>query len=868
MVLDNFKTQMLIWDKAEQIIHDKYQANSGDSNGRKLRVQVLDGGSEVNLAGVQLHLAWRARGNKGQGLDALTPVDITKGIFEIAYTTEMLSHVGEVPASLVLIQSSGRTESSEFIIRIAKSIVDDDSVQSDNSFTALTSALVDVSQLEETYAPRLNQVTTQLAETATKAELSVERARIDNFTQLDSGTTTGDAELIDGRIGADGIPYTNIGNAIRGQISAITYTDKVSIGKSLSNFDGVYNNSYWGSQTRYVKPSAPLISVSLTTKVSTEKAVIRCRVWSDDKTKLLAETSATLTKTIGEIEIVTFKFDTVVTITDDNFYLSIWSENAKISLVSTPIYNSNLCSADTTKPNYYISVSGSTNGTSGWSPSPVTAYYADVNFYTQVLKLKVDSDTILPILKSDVLFFMPKKVYTWADGIIGDWLGKRNPKIGVYLDHAIPYNTDKGIINTVGFENVSQKNRLEFATPQPLDWTKANINNGLKKQEIEKTYSISGDRVNSVTGKITQISVRNDVGEDTFVANLTIGDSTVEGANAFITNVDGTQPWSTFWNEVARQFAMDSIEADSVDKYKFISLGTRTGKGGISTVEFLGKTRTITTATNGESGSKLADHLRYVTQKRPSQIVWDSLGLGNGTGSDYKGTSLQRDLIAKTNEVYLGTESNYNGNPFFDQNKTGNNRFSILKWLERYRTLDNTGKRLTLGNGTGTKINSENIDKINVCTPTHVTLQTGLNDWSQVSVEQYLADMDVFVNEIRTQLPNAKIAITLFPDDPGTYFRELYPNIMNCDMASLHNSTRPYITALQEHFESSEYVDLLPNYFVMPPAVSTSYIWLVNDDGTQTKHPFGPASIGYHSNGYAHKAWGNQLYAWIKSTLV
>ena len=48
---------------------------------------------------------------------------------------------------------------------------------------------------------------------------SVIQARMDSFTNLEEGSTTGDAELIDGRVGADGVTYTNIGGAIRGQVS-------------------------------------------------------------------------------------------------------------------------------------------------------------------------------------------------------------------------------------------------------------------------------------------------------------------------------------------------------------------------------------------------------------------------------------------------------------------------------------------------------------------------------------------------------------------------------------------------------------------------------------------------------------------------
>ena len=145
-MLNEFRSQKITWDKANNNVYEKIEAHAGDSNGRKLVVQVINSGVVEDLTGASLSLAWKGWDNVG--LDAFTDVDLEKGLFEIYYTTEMLANVGILKASLVLVDSKGRIESKSFDIHVNKSNVDDEAVQSENSFTALTEALVKVSQYQ------------------------------------------------------------------------------------------------------------------------------------------------------------------------------------------------------------------------------------------------------------------------------------------------------------------------------------------------------------------------------------------------------------------------------------------------------------------------------------------------------------------------------------------------------------------------------------------------------------------------------------------------------------------------------------------------------------------------------------------------
>ena len=118
----------------------------------------------------------------------------------------------------------------------------------------------------------INEINSQLdtieTKKATKEEVEVERKRIDNFTKLQEGSTTGDAELIDGRTDSNGITHFNIGSHIRKLEKSLYNENKLYfdltfvIGKVTNNSTGVTGNS-----TNSFATNENLISTPLTTVV-------------------------------------------------------------------------------------------------------------------------------------------------------------------------------------------------------------------------------------------------------------------------------------------------------------------------------------------------------------------------------------------------------------------------------------------------------------------------------------------------------------------------------------------------------------------------------------------------------------------------
>ena len=74
-------------------------------------------------------------------------------------------------------------------------------------------------------------------------DLQVQKARIDNIASLEEGSTTGDAELADIRVGADGVTYDSAGAAVRAQYNELN--SKINDLSFLEVIDGKVNISFY-----------------------------------------------------------------------------------------------------------------------------------------------------------------------------------------------------------------------------------------------------------------------------------------------------------------------------------------------------------------------------------------------------------------------------------------------------------------------------------------------------------------------------------------------------------------------------------------------------------------------------------------------
>lgn len=237
---------------------------------------------------------------------------------------------------------------------------------------------------------------------------------------------------------------------------------------------------------------------------------------------------------------------------------------------------------------------------------------------------------------------------------------------------------------------------------------------------------------------------------------------------------------------------------------------------------------------------------------------------------EYTGSEEQKQQIDTVINALLDNPTN----PFFDKDiaKEHDYAFSLSTYINRYKTLQDDGKtRLIVGSTAGAKITNKNINSIDVCTPTHVTIELGENErwWYTVTAEQTCDDIEKLYEIINTEYPDIKIGF-VNPRYLGVFYPEKWFDMGICGVMSVAGNTFKYDMnkIMQERLGSLDTQTknyFLPCYYVQSPLYreKTRYdISLLNNKevilgGTDNNHP---GLLSYWSMAY-------QVLSWIYYTL-
>lgn len=133
---------------------------------------------------------------------------------------QMTAAPGPAVYELCVVGSDGKQiGTTNFIMAVEPAALRDDAEISDSEIALAQQVLHDL-QSVETYATRLDTM----------------ENRMDAYETLPEGSTTGDAELIDIRAGADGVTYTNAGTAVRTQVTNLQ-TQITENAKDIANLN-------------------------------------------------------------------------------------------------------------------------------------------------------------------------------------------------------------------------------------------------------------------------------------------------------------------------------------------------------------------------------------------------------------------------------------------------------------------------------------------------------------------------------------------------------------------------------------------------------------------------------------------------------
>lgn len=199
----------------------------------------------------------------------------------------------------------------------------------------------------------------------------------------------------------------------------------------------------------------------------------------------------------------------------------------------------------------------------------------------------------------------------------------------------------------------------------------------------------------------------------------------------------------------------------------------------------------------------------------------------------------------------------------FVYEENGKKQFSILKWIERYRTHDDNGNKLELGQGTGTNITSANIDKVQCCKPNVIYINSTHNEGAR-----YYDDHHLVIDTIRRELPECAIIVGSPMPILGTWNPQMYTHVVGATVPLANEKVSSRIEQLEYWENYRNNVDfefyLLPQIAITP--TGEGYEFVDCDAGVETiKMATKTEQMAeIHPGLPTHKIWGYELYALLK----
>lgn len=619
----------------------------------------------------------------------------------------------------------------------------------------------------------------------------------------------------------------------------------------------------WGNA---IKPMS-FDAIRAKNKVASNGTVFNCKIKDVDRTTVLYQTSCTVNA--GELVDLVFDFGQTINM-ESVFYVEIGSPT---QLMTSGSEGNSTIQADTATYPQYGLINYSTMNVLSSEVHNLYCWFVqsgEKELYLNSQKVygasgignKVLSDngsflTLEEVKENGIVreslpLTYPKFIY----GVSNDKNMARNYATGLYVDHFIGFESAIGTYN--------KDIRFDDGTLEKRKWCGVLSANHETENITVSFMSDSFSLINFTTVfRKSKVSVSNTQKPKI----LCIGDSNFYGASV----IDYSNENLNFPCYLAKLFELDKV--DNNGNGGAVLLGT--SRIFDLPIKYKTEDTSVKVATDGRSGWSGYSFARWARNYDLNQSTWDLLGLGDGSGTDYKGTEAQKLLMSNTSQNYTDEmpKDATTWNPFFDNSKSGC-KFSIGKWLSRYRTMDDNGNRLSVGSGTGTLIDETNINKMNVCTPTHVIIQLGQNDIDRIGasgVQSAFDNIKLIVNAIKEEYPDM-IVIVAQSDRPGTMFPNYYGySGYDCRITmGGHYKTRQLVSLLQTEYEGTKEdsgIYFCPNFYTMHSAEAMDF-YSVQDlrtmGDTECKVKNYSNSPDAHPSAVARCDWAYTIYSMIR----